>query len=291
MDSKQETQETKKGYLEVILAVGLWGLNSGITVRLINMSAFLLYPIASLFGFLVVAGELARKKRLSEALNVSRKPMLLLVGLLVFLNNGSFYYAIQNTTIANAILLHYLAPLLVILVAPLAIKEEARSKNKLLIALIGLLGMFIILSPQAGAINIGIIAGLASAVFYAAHVLIEKKLTVNVEPLVEVFYKNSVAAALSVIAIPIVISQGLFNFEEIAKIAFLGITALGFGFVLFFRGLGKISSQNAMVLTYLETVIAIALGFVFFGEAIEMNTILGGLLIIGAGIAVIKIKD
>ena len=77
MDSKQETQETKKGYLEVISAVGLWGLNNGITVRLINISAFLLYPIASLFGFLVVAGELVRKKRLSKALNVSRKPMLL----------------------------------------------------------------------------------------------------------------------------------------------------------------------------------------------------------------------
>ena len=214
-----------------------------------------------------------------------------MVGLLVFLNNGLFYYAIQNTTIANAILLHYLAPLLVVLAAPLVIGEENRSKKKLAVALIGLLGMFIILSPQIGAINIGIIAGLASAVFYAAHVLVEKKLTASVESLTAAFYKNSVAAALSVVAIPIVISQGLFTFEEMSKIAFLGVTALGFGFVLFFRGLGKISSQNAMVLTYLETVIAIALGFVFFGEAIGMNTILGGLLIIGSGIAVIKIKD
>lgn len=283
--------ETQKGYHEVILAVALWGLNSGIVVRLISISAFLFYPIASLFGFLVVAGELARKKKLSRALNISQKPMLLLVGLLVFLNNGSFYYAIQNTTIANAILLHYLAPLLVILVAPLVIKKEKRSKKKLVTALIGLLGMFIILSPQIGAINIGIIAGLLSAVFYAANVLIEKKLTASVEPLIAVFYKNSVAASLSVVAIPIVISQGLFTFEEISKIAFLGVTALGFGFVLFFRGLGKVSSQNAMVLTYLETVIAIALGAVIFKEAIGVNVILGGLLIIGSGIAVIKIKD
>ena len=291
MDSKQGAQETRKGYLEVISAVGLWGLNSGITVRLINISAFLFYPIASLFGFLVVAGELVRKKKLSKALNVSRKPMLLLVGLLVFLNNGSFYYAIQNTTIANAILLHYLAPLLVVLVAPLTIREEERSKKKLAMALVGLLGISIILSPQINAINIGIIAGLMSAVFYAAHVLIEKKLTASVESLIAVFYKNSVAAVLSVIAIPIVISQGLFTFEEISKVVFLGVTALGIGFVLFFRGLGKISSQNAMVLTYLETVIAIALGAVVFKETISANVILGGLLIIGAGVATIKIKD
>lgn len=283
--------KTQKGYLEIILAVGFWGLNSGIVVRLISISAFLLYPIASLFGFLVVTGELIRKKKLSKALEVNQKPMLLLVGLLVLLNNVLFYYAIQNTTIANAILLHYLAPLLVVLAAPLVIKEENRNRKKLAMALVGLLGMFVILSPQIGAINIGIIAGLASAVFYAAYVLIEKKLTTSVESLTQVFYKNSVAASLSVIAIPIVISQGLFNFEEMAKIAFLGITALGFGFVFFFKGLGKVSSQNAMVLTYLETVIAIVSGAIIFGEAIEANTVLGGLMIIGAGIAVIKIKD
>ena len=283
--------EIKTGYREIGAAVMLWGINSGITARLISMSSFLFYPIASLCGLFVVAGELIRKKKLVEVWFVRQKATLLLVGLLIFLNNGSFYYAIQNTTIANAVLLHYLAPLLVVLTAPLIIKEENRSKKKLAIALVGLLGMFIILSPQIGAINIGIIAGLLSAVFYASHTLIEKKLTASVEPLVEVFYKNSVAAALSVIAIPIIISQGLFEFGEMAKIAFLGITALGFGFVLFFRGLGKISSQNAMVLTYLETVIAIALGAVIFKEAIGVNVILGGLLIIGSGIAVIKIKD
>lgn len=286
-----ETKETKRGYLEIMSAVGLWGLNSGITARMINMSAFLFYPIASLFGFLIVAGELARKKKLSEVINVSNKKLLLLVGLLIFLNNGSFYYAIQNTTISNAVLLHYLAPLFVVLSASIVIKEEKRSGKKIAFAFVGLLGMFIILSPQIEAINIGIIAGLASAVFYAMHTLIEKKLTASVEPLIEVLYKNSVAAGLSVIAIPIIINQGLLNFEEIIKIAFLGVTALGLGFIFFFKGLGKVSSQNAMVLTYLETVIAIVLGSIVFGEVIEMNTILGGLLIIGSGIAVVKIKD
>lgn len=284
-------KETKKGYFEIMAAVGLWGLNSGITARMINISSFLFYPIASLFGFLVVAGELFRKKKLSEIAKANNKTLLLLVGLLIFLNNGSFYYAIQNTTIANAVLLHYLAPLLVVVAAPMIIKEEKRSIKKIAVAFAGLLGMFIILSPQINAINIGIIAGLASAIFYAAHTLIEKKLTVSVEPLVEVLYKNSFAAGLSVIAIPIVISQGLFSFEEMIKIAFLGVTALGFGFVFFFQGLGKVSSQNAMILTYGEILIAIILGSIVFGETIGTNTILGGLIIIGAGIAVIKIED
>jgi len=151
--------------------------------------------------------------------------------------------------------------------------------------------MVLILSPQISAINIGIIAGLASAIFYATHTIIEKRLTLSVDPLVEVFYKNSFAAALSLIAIYLMYSQNFLIFSEISKIAFLGITALGFGFIFFFKGLGKVSSQNAMTLTYLEALIAIVLGSIVFGEAIETNTILGGLLIIGAGIAVIKIND
>jgi drug/metabolite transporter (DMT)-like permease len=283
--------DTKKGYSEIVLAVGLWGLNSGVTARLINVSSFLFYPLASLFGLLIVAGELLRRKRILEVFVIDQKLMLLLVGLLIFLNNSSFYYAIQNTTIANAVLLHYLAPLLVVLVAPTVIREEKRSRKKLAIAAVGLLGMFVILSPQAEAINIGIIAGLASAVFYASHTLIEKRLTTSVEPLIEVFYKNSVAAALSVMAIPIIISQGLFSLEEMAKIAFLGITALGIGFILFFRGLGRVSSQNAMVLTYLEAVIAIVLGSIVFGEAMKLNVVFGGLLIVGSGIAIIKMRE
>jgi drug/metabolite transporter (DMT)-like permease len=120
--------------------------------------------------------------------------------------------------------------------------------------------------------------------------LIEKRLTTSVEPLIEVFYKNSVAAVLSVVAIPIIISQGLFSLEEMAKIAFLGITALGIGFILFFRGLGRVSSQNAMVLTYLEAVIAIVLGSIVFGEAMKLNVVFGGLLIVGSGIAIMIIK-
>ena len=162
-------EKNKKGYLEIISTVGLWGLNSGITARIISMSSFLFYPIASLFGLIIVAGELFRKKKLSEIINISDKKLLLGVGLLIFLNNSFFYYAIQNTTISNAVLLHYLAPLFVILTASTVIKEEKRSKKKLAIALVGLLGMFIILSPQINAINIGIIAGLASAIFRGAH--------------------------------------------------------------------------------------------------------------------------
>ncbi len=289
--TNEDLEIKTKGYTEIISAVFLWGLNSGITARLIKISSFLFYPLASLFGVIVVAAELIRRGKLSEISKVKRKKALFAVGTLLLLNNVLFYYAIQNTTIANAILLHYLAPLLVVLSAPAALLEEKRSAKKLFAALIGLGGMAIVLLPQIGAINIGIIAGFLSAIFYAAHTLIEKKLAVEVEPLVEVFYKNSVAAALSIVTVPIIASQNLFTFSEVSKVAFLGVSALGLGFILFFRGLGKVSSQSAMILAYLEVLIAIALGWAVFGEAAGPNTILGGLLIVGAGIAVIKMKE
>jgi drug/metabolite transporter (DMT)-like permease len=281
----------KRGYAEIVAAVSLWGINSGIVARNIVTSSFLFYPVASLFGLITVTIGLIQSKSLSQIKSADKKFILLLVGMLIFLNNGSFYYAIQNTTIANAVLLHYLAPLFVVLTVPFILKEEKWNIKKVAVSFLGLAGMAVILSPQISAINIGIIAGLASAVFYATHTIIEKRLALSVDPLVEVFYKNSVAASFSVLAIPIIISQGLFTFGEMSKIAFLGITALGLGFIFFFKGLGKVSSQNAMVLTYFEALIAIALGSIFFGELITLNTIIGGLMIIGAGIAIIKMKE
>ena len=285
------TNKNKKGYAEIISAVSLWGINSGIVVKNIVTSAFLFYPVASLFGLVAVTIGLIKNKSLSQIRSTDKKFILFLVGILIFLNNGSFYYAIQNTTIANAVLLHYLAPLFVVLSAPFLLKEEKWNVKKVIASLLGLAGMIIILSPQVNAINIGIIAGLASALFYAMHTIIEKRLTLSVDPMVEVFYKNSVAASFSIITIPMIIAQGLFTFEEMSKIAFLGITALGLGFIFFFRGLGKVSSQNAMVLTYLEALIAITLGSLLFGEEITSGIILGGLMIIGAGIAIIRMKE
>ena len=160
------TNKNKKGYAEIISAVSLWGINSGIVVRNIATSSFLLYPVASLFGLVTVTVGLIQSKSLSQIKSVNKKFTLLLVGMLIFLNNGSFYYAIQNTTIANAVLLHYLAPLFVVLAVPFILKEEKWNIKKVAVSFLGLAGMAVILSPQISAINIGIIAGLGSAFFY-----------------------------------------------------------------------------------------------------------------------------
>jgi len=80
----------KRGYAEIISAVSIWGINSGIIVKKITTPAFYLYPVASLFGLIMVTLALFKNRTLSQIKSVDRKLTLVIVEVLIFLNNGSF---------------------------------------------------------------------------------------------------------------------------------------------------------------------------------------------------------
>ncbi len=186
---------------------------------------------------------------------------LSLIGLLVGLNNEFFYAAIILTTVTNAVLIHYLEPILLVLIfAPVVLKQKIKREHIIASAL-GFAGLLIIFRSQinsAGinAINVGILLGLASAVFFAWHTAIESKLaaTTRINPLVQVLYKNGVPALLF---LPFVINRFVtvgIGWEDFGKLIFFGVLVLGISFVLLFRGLAKVSSQNASVIFYGEPV-------------------------------------
>jgi len=65
---------------------------------------------------------------------------------------------------------------------------------------------------------------------------------------------------------------------------------LGVSFVLLFRGLAKVSSQNASVIFYGEPVGAIILASIIWGESLSFAVIVGGALILIAGFLAVRIK-
>lgn len=281
------------GYLETITAVSIWAISSGIIVRYINQSAEIIYGAGAAAGFIFVFLWLLLKgdqNKIKESF--PWKNNLALIGLFIGLNNGLFYAAIKLTTISNAILTHYFEPILLVLIfAPIILKQKIL-KGHIIASFLGFMGLLIILWPQINTkeINIGIFLGLVSAIFFAWHTAIESKLatTTKIDPLIEVLYKNGVPALMF---LPFVIKKGASGgipMEDWGKLVFFGILVLGISFILLYRGLSKISSQNASVLFYGEPIGAIALAAIFLRESLSLNGIIGGVLILVAGYLVIK---
>ncbi len=283
------------GYIEIIIAVSIWAIASGIIVRWIDQGAEIIYGVGAIAGFIFVYIWLVLKKqtkKISESYPYWKS--LVLVGLFIGLNNGLFYIAIKSTTVTNAILAHYFEPIFLVLIfAPIVLKQKIK-KEHIVSSMLGFAGLFIVFGSQlnSAALNFGVLLGLMSAVFFAWHIAIESKLamTTKIDPLVEVLYKNGVPALMFA---PFVISKftaGGMGFDDLGKLIFFGILVLGISFVLLYRGLSKISSQNASVLFYGEPVGAIILAWMVWGESLSASIIIGGALILIAGYSAIRNK-
>jgi len=293
--------ETQKGYLEIGAAVAIWAVASGIIVRWINqgaeieIGAEIIYGVGAAAGFFFVLFWLFLKKETAEIKkSLPWRKDLSLIGLLVGLNNGFFYAAIILTTVANAILTHYLEPILLVLIfAPIVLKQKTKRKH-IVASVFGFAGLLIILWPQinSAGINIGILLGLASAVFFAWYTAIESKLatTTKINSLVQVLYKNGVPALLF---LPFVVNRFItvgIDWEDFVKLAFFGVLVLGVSFVFLYRGLAKVSSQNASVIFYGEPVGAIILASIVWNESLSATIVIGGILILVAGFMAVRNK-
>ncbi|MCK4592800.1 EamA family transporter [Candidatus Parcubacteria bacterium] len=283
------------GYIEIIIAVFIWAISSGIIVRWIDQRAEIIYGVGAMAGFIFVYIWLVLKKQTKKIPeSYSDWKSLVLIGLFIGLNNGLFFIAIKTTTISNATLTHYLEPILLVLIfAPIILKQKIKRKH-IFASAIGFAGLLVMFGSQinSAALNFGVLLGLMSAVFFAWHTAIESKLaiTTKIDPLVEVLYKNGVPALMFT---PFVISKfaaGGIGSDDLSKLIFFGVLVLGISFVLLYRGLAKVSSQNASVIFYGEPVGAIILAWIIWGEQLSLSIIAGGALILAAGYLAVRNK-
>lgn len=281
----------KQGYLWTLLATSIFAISSGILVKFITVPAFTLYSIGAFWGIVFLLIVLAFKQRLRDLFSYPRKTLLLMlgVGLGISINNGLFFTALKSGLVSNAVLTHYLAPLLVVLVfEPVMLKEKITTKNVLL-SLMGLTGLFILVLPDLkGSIDLALIYGSLSAVFFAFHRVLEKKVTqTKADPLSAVVYKNLVPMVLfSPFAIHS-INEGVSVQNQLLLVLF-GVLVLGLAFIILFKGIKLISATSVSILSYVEPIGAIILAAFFFNEPVSIYTFLGGLLIVSSGIGVIK---
>jgi drug/metabolite transporter (DMT)-like permease len=199
----------------------------------------------------------------------------------------TFFGAMAKTTVAIAVLTHYLAPILVALAAPRI--DGTRTRGAVPAAFVAVGGLVIMLEPWHGAdpgAFVGALLGLASAVCYAANVFIVRRAAERLGTARAMSYHSLVAA---VVMLPLAVS-GLATVEafDVGLLA-AGSTTIGaLSGVMFIIGLRKIGSARASILTFAEPVVAVTVGIAVWGEPLRPLAVVGGVLILAAGIHVAK---
>lgn len=277
------------GYLSVIIATLMWG-SSTLFVRWAGTdNVATVFFMATFATIAILTYIIASKKHKEFKVN---KYSLYLVAMAVasVLNNVFYYMAINRTTIANAAITHYLMPIIVVLIAPIFLNEIFRNKN-IIAAIIAFIGLAVIVSDTGLSLSssgmIGNLLGLASAVFFAIAMVLNK---IALKHFGTEFVTFWLMAFSALILLPFVI----YNFpaltiKQLGAMLYLGIISQAIGVMLYIRGLKTIDASVVSILTYLEVVFATIFSILILKEVLSVSTIIGGILVL-AGIFVASTK-
>jgi len=206
----------------------------------------------------------------------------------------TYFQTISLTNVATAILLEYLAPVIVLIVSVVFLGHRFTWSLPVGVALsitgcamvVGAIGgEGLVVSPA------GIAWGLASAVFFAFYSLMGSVAATRFSPYTTLLYGLGFAALFWLAWLGPARVIGLFEDPATAAaVLFMAVVSTIIPFAAFLAALRLIPPTNATVTSTVEPLLAGIGAFVLFGESLSMVQLLGGVLVIVA-IAVVQLPQ
>jgi drug/metabolite transporter (DMT)-like permease len=261
----------------------------GIFVKGIHLSsseiAFLRGVIGSIF---LIIASLFAKQQISLKLMKKNLILLILSGAAIGFNWILLFEAYRYTTISNATLSYYFAPVFVMILAPFVLKEKL-TPVKTGCILAAMAGLFLVVNIGGSSTGtsynhpLGILYGLMAAALYSSVILMNKFIK-NLSGFETTLIQLLVSA---LVLLPYVMVRDHFDFsglnsKSIVLIFIVGIVHTGFAYFMYFGSVKELSGQTIAVLSYIDPISAVIMAAIFLGESMSIVQIIGGILILGS---------
>lgn len=276
----------KKDNLKYSLAVILFG-TIGMFLRYIRLPSELVVLCRGVIGSLVIwAFVRIRGNRVDRSAIRKNLKWLVISGICLGLNWVFLFAAYLHTTVAIASLFNYLAPVIVVVIAPFLYREKLGWKKILCVvaAVIGVVLLSGVLSGTAAEVNwLGILFAFLAALGFVGIIFCNKKLDG-----INAYDKAIVQLAVSALT---VLPYMIFNnwgtplsldLRSVLLTLMLGLLQTGFTYCLYFDTLGRLPVHSVAVLGYLEPVVSVLCSVFILQEGMDVFGWIGAVLIIGA---------
>ena len=287
-----------KATIKVLIAMLLWG-SLGVFVKNISLDsveiAFFRGIIGSVFLGIVLLIRMQNKTKLEENnkledenKKLGKKGIIILIisGMAIGLNWVFLFNSYNYITVANATIVYYLAPVIVIFVSPIFLKEKLTLK-KVLAVICAMIGLVLIVRTGSsnGNVNLtqGIINAFAAACLYAS-VIILNKFIKNVDDYTKTFIQLFMA---SMVLLPWVIFRNNIIFDStksIILILILGIAHTGIAYCLYFSAMKDLKAQSIAILGYLDPVSSVVFSIFLLKEPFSIYQLIGGVIILASAV-------
>lgn len=285
-----------KAYGLLMLAVCLWAASG--TISTLAMDEGVSVIELTTFGFIIASAVFLPVVAIFDpkSLRIDRKDLLTFVAFSVIagvLMNLSFFGAINETTVAIAVILNFTYPSIVTIAAVFVLREKL-STQKLLALPLAFFGCVLVAgSPLLeGDISVGWLAiglGLLSAIGTATYYLWGKKLEEKYSANTVVLYLFVLTTImLVIIANPVSLASCKFTAKAWILIFMLAVLPGIVGFVSSMVALRHLEASKASIVSSVEPMVAVGIAFVILSEGVTAIQLVGVVITV-VGITLLRI--
>ena len=215
----------------------------------------------------------------------SDKPKLqILRGLILLSANICFFYAISIISLAKALTLAFIAPLIVTAFSPILLEEKVGFRRWTAVA-VGFIGSLVVIRPGFLELNLASLAALGTGFFYGFYLIITRKLSTSDNPLLTLLITGMVGAILVSVVIPFYWVKPTLN--QWSLMAGIGVFAC-IGHLFLILSLKYADASKLAPLGYTEIIPNVIIGYYFFQELPDTWTYLGLFIIVLSGLYISK---
>ncbi len=194
-----------------------------------------------------------------------------------------FFEAYKYTSVSITTLSYYFCPVLVMILSPVVFRERVTPRQWLCFVMASIGLVLIIGARPSGSEKelLGIALGLGAALFYAAIIIINKRIK-SIGGIDRTIFQFAVALVVLAVYVPLSSGFGIASLgaKGFVCLAILGLFHTALAYCLYFVSLRNITGQKLALLGYIDPLVAVLVSVLFFQEELTLWQFVGGLLII-----------
>jgi len=204
---------------------------------------------------------------------------MMITGIVLGFHWGSFFYAIQVSSVAIGLITFASFPVFVSFLEPLLFKEKFhyQALAQALLTIVGIMFILPLGNLSTGDIE-GVVWGMVSAMSFALLTLLNRKFVAKTSAKKVAFYQNSCA---SICLLPLIYLYPItISYQQLSVLIILGVLFTAVAHTLFNHSLKIVKAQTASIAVSLEPIYGSVAAYFLLGEQITWMMVIGGSIVI-----------
>lgn len=191
-----------------------------------------------------------------------------------------FFMALKYLPIADTVAIFFVQPIMIVVLSALVLGEKVGIRRWLAV-LVGFIGVLVIVRPGFKEVNPGVFYALCAGVSYASYIILTRRIRGEASAMAITFHSSLMCALVLLPLLPFV--WGDLGMQQIVLLFLIGAIAV-VGHYMITRAYELAEASLLAPFAYAEIIMAVILGWYFFGDLPDFWTYVGVAILIACAL-------